>query len=69
MHGAHVASHLSICALACGGACTPRVWVHLLSMQEAREGQFITGDQMTHGDLAVFCQLGWLASGWIKGEQ
>jgi glutathione S-transferase len=51
-------------ALTCD--CT---WVHLLWMQEAREGKFITGDHLTHGDLAVFCQLGWLQSGWMKGER
>lgn len=37
-------------------------------VQESRPGKFMTGDKLTHGDLAVFCQLSVLQSGWLDGE-
>ena len=37
-------------------------------LQEAKPGKFLSGDKLTHGDLAVFCQLSTLQSGWLNGE-
>lgn len=34
---------------------------------EARAGKFLTGDELSHGDLAVFCNLSTLQSGWLDG--
>jgi hypothetical protein len=35
--------------------------------QEAKPGKYLTGDSITHGDLAVFCSLSTLQSGWLDG--
>ena len=35
--------------------------------QEGRPGKFLTGDALTHADLAVFCNLSTLQSGWLDG--
>lgn len=51
---------LRLCAPWC--VCVPNV-------QEARPGKFLTGDKLTHGDLAVFCQMSTLQSGWLDGER
>jgi hypothetical protein len=37
-------------------------------LQEGRAGKFLTGDKITHGDIAVFCNLSTLQSGWLDGE-
>jgi glutathione S-transferase len=37
-------------------------------MQEGKPGKYLTGDELSHGDLAVFCQLSVLQSGWLDGE-
>lgn len=39
----------------------------LSKLLESRAGKFIIGDQLTHGDLQVFCHLGLLNSGWFEG--
>lgn len=36
-------------------------------LQEGRAGKFLTGDELSHGDLAVFCNLSTLKSGWLDG--
>jgi glutathione S-transferase len=36
-------------------------------LQEGRAGKFLTGDALSHGDLAVFCNLSTLQSGWLDG--
>jgi glutathione S-transferase len=36
-------------------------------LQEGRAGKFLTGDELSHGDLAVFCNLSTLQSGWLDG--
>lgn len=41
----------------------------LAKLLEGRPGKFLTGDKLTHGDLAVFCQLSALQSGWMDGER
>lgn len=33
-------------------------------LQEGRLGKFLTGDRVTHGDLALFCHLSFLTCGW-----
>jgi glutathione S-transferase len=33
-----------------------------------RPGKYLTGDTISHGDLAVFCSLSTLQSGWLDGE-
>jgi len=38
------------------------------ALQESRPGKYLASDQLTHGDLAVFCQLSTLQSGWLDGE-
>lgn len=32
------------------------------------EGEFVAGPQVTHGDLAIYCILSMLRSGWMDGE-
>lgn len=34
---------------------------------EGRPGKYLTGDTISHGDLAVFCSLSTLQSGWLDG--
>uniref|UniRef100_A0A383VC85 Glutathione S-transferase n=1 Tax=Tetradesmus obliquus TaxID=3088 RepID=A0A383VC85_TETOB len=34
---------------------------------EGRAGKFLTGGELSHGDLAVFCNLSTLKSGWLDG--
>jgi hypothetical protein len=36
-------------------------------LQEGRAGKYLTGDELSHGDLAVFCNLSTLQSGWLDG--
>lgn len=40
----------------------------LSCLQESRPGKFLAGDKVTHGDLAVFCNLSVLQSGWMDGK-
>jgi hypothetical protein len=37
--------------------------------QESRPGKYLSGDKLSHADLAVFCQLSALHCGWLDGEQ
>lgn len=39
----------------------------LTKLVEGRPGTYLTGDTITHGDLAVFCSLSTLQSGWLDG--
>lgn len=39
----------------------------LSKLLEARPGKFLTGDKLTHADIAVFCQMSTLQSGWLDG--
>lgn len=39
----------------------------LSKLVESRPGKYLASDQLTHGDLAVFCQLSTLQSGWLDG--
>jgi hypothetical protein len=41
----------------------------VMLLQEGRTGKFLTGDKITHGDIAVFCNLSTLQSGWLDGER
>lgn len=45
--------------------CPAGCW---LVLQEDRPGKYLTGDELSHGDLAVFCNLSTLQSGWLDGE-
>jgi len=38
------------------------------ALQESRPGKYLAGDQLTHGDLAVFVRLSTLQSGWLEGK-
>lgn len=39
----------------------------MTKLVEGRAGKFLTGDKITHGDIAVFCNLSTLQSGWLDG--
>lgn len=39
----------------------------LSKLVESKSGAYLAGDQITHGDLAVFCNLSTLQSGWLDG--
>eukprot|EP00775_Hariotina_reticulata_P005347 gene5347-5583_t len=39
----------------------------LSKLIEGKSGKYLTGDELSHGDLAVFCQLSVLQSGWLDG--
>jgi glutathione S-transferase len=39
----------------------------LSKLVENRPGKYIAGDELTHGDLAIFCNLSTLRSGWLDG--
>lgn len=38
------------------------------ALQESRPGRYIIGDQLTHADVRVFCNLSGLQSGLFDGE-
>jgi len=39
----------------------------LSKLLESRTGAFVAGDKVSHGDLALFCMLSTLQSGWLDG--
>lgn len=39
----------------------------LTKLVESRPGKYLTGDKLTHGDIAVFCQLSMMQCGWLDG--
>jgi glutathione S-transferase len=37
------------------------------ALQASKPGSFVAGDKISHGDLALFCMLSTLKSGWLDG--